>query len=290
VITVCQLESKFRYVTEQKTKKEILDLINANYEHKISLTTLKRLFIKYGLYCKEKKQKRLENSLNIINKKYENRKLDEVVECKICGAKRISLVTHIVRIHKMTNDEYRRLYMTKTISKNESESLRKRNSVGMKTAWKEGRVKLNIFHFGHREINADEKILQKLSENLIYVGGVKKGYRLLLLKTSRYRNPDFVVINDEKYLEKLKGLKNWYEIQDKVTEDFRNNEIKIDKVVEFNGLYWHQQRFNGRTKEEYEKDMIKDYESGGYKCLVVWNDELQNTQTVKIKLNGFVQV
>jgi len=76
--------------------------------------------------------------------------------------------------------------------------------------------------------------------------------------------------------------------QDKVSKDFINGFIKIKKVIELNGYHWHSQRFNGRTKKEYEKNMVNDFKSINVDCLVIWDNELNTLNNVKRRINDFI--
>jgi len=110
------------------------------------------------------------------------------------------------------------------------------------------------------------------------------------MRTSRLRNPDFVVIEDRKYLKNLNEYENWYEIQDKVSKDFIECFIKIRRIIQLNGYYWHFQRFEGRTKEEYEKDMIEEFKMMGKECLVIWDIEIHdNFEKVKERIYNFLE-
>ena len=216
--------------------------------------------------------------------KFENGVLGKnFVICKICGAKRENIVTHIKRVHKISSEEYRKIYNSSVISDNCSKKLGDSVAKTIKRLWEIG--KYNPICYGH-EPNKSELKLQKISTKLVFTGGNIKGYGRLWLRTGkRLRNPDFIVTDNEKYRNK-----KWYEIQDQVSKDFINGYLKINKVVELNGLYWHSFRFNGKTKEEYEKSIIDDYAQIGIKCKVIWDDELRkNIETVKNKIMSFVE-
>jgi hypothetical protein len=314
------------YVLDRKSKRQILDIVNVGYSRNLSWTKLKTLSKIYNLKKSARRElvARSENAIRRIcvrcnkafiedknnNEKYcdkycrycritikeaelefknkvENK---DFVTCRICGEKKECLVTHVTRLHKISANDYREKYNALTLCENYSKEIGNKSSAGMKAAWKEGRAKRDNSNFWHRNINESEKILQKLSKNILYVGGNKRGCKNFRLKTSYYRNPDFVVINDESYLKELENFKNWYDIQNKVSKDFQEHNIKVNKIVEFNGYYWHQLRFNGRTKEEYERDMIQDYKLANVDCLVIWDDELKDLQKTKTKIDEFVQV
>lgn len=220
--------------------------------------------------------------------KKENNLDEDFVSCKICEEegivfKRKNLRPHLTKKHKIKISEYKKKYNAKA----EIDSIRKRRNLAIKKSWELGDFDdCTIFN----DINSDEIEVNEISEKLVFVGGSKKGYKRFWIRTSRLRNPDFIVINNEEYLKELTTLKNWFDIQNKVSKDFQLNKFKTNKVIEYCGLHWHQYRFNGKTLEEYEKEMISDYNSVGFNCLVVWDFELrkEREKTIK-KIKDFVK-
>jgi len=65
------------------------------------------------------------------------------------------------------------------------------------------------------------------------------------------------------------------------------------KVILHHGIYWHLWRLQklqnnlNLTKQEIEEKDIKNYKKYGFKCLIIWEDELKNTQQIIEKLRGF---
>jgi len=165
------------------------------------------------------------------------------------------------------------------------ELIEEQNKV-IRKGWENG-IYNNIFDYSN-DINQDEKIINSFSKNLIYVGASTKGIKRFWLRTkTRLRNPDFVVLNDISFLE---NIQDWAKIQDLVSKMHIKKEINVKKVVEFNGFYWHSMRFDGRTLEEYENDMIHDYKTVGIDCLVVWNFQLQKSlDTQRKRILDFIK-
>jgi len=54
------------------------------------------------------------------------------------------------------------------------------------------------------------------------------------------------------------------------------------QVIEFFGSYWHQKPSRG------EKNRVKHYKEIGWDCLVVWDIELRNPESLKQKIQAFV--
>lgn len=58
------------------------------------------------------------------------------------------------------------------------------------------------------------------------------------------------------------------------------------------GIYWHlwrKQKDNPElTKEQVEQEDINFYRTYGWDCLIVWEDELKDTEAVKAKIDEFV--
>jgi hypothetical protein len=201
----------------------------------------------------------------------------DYVECKVCFEKRENLVTHVTRMHNLSVKQYQRKFKSEVVCENLRSRMSKKISSTLKREWETGKYDYLCWPVNR---NNFEKELDDISCQIVYVGGQKQNYKRLWVRTSRLRNPDFVIL-DQDYCKKLTG--EWFEIQDKVSKDFIDGKIKVTKVIEHNGLYWHKKRFNGRSLEQYERDTIKDYKSIGIKCLVVWDFQLENSKTKTYK-------
>jgi hypothetical protein len=74
---------------------------------------------------------------------------------------------------------------------------------------------------------------------------------------------------------------------DFVVRPFRENGCK---VIECCGDYYHSLNFNGRTKEEYESEMVEAYRDQGIDCLVIWeSDWKSDPNSVEQRIRNFIE-
>lgn len=74
--------------------------------------------------------------------------------------------------------------------------------------------------------------------------------------------------------------------------DFKSPDfIHISKslIIELFGDYWHSKEKTGQTNEEHEQERIYYFKKFGYKILIVWEQELENENLLKLKLRNFVR-
>lgn len=57
---------------------------------------------------------------------------------------------------------------------------------------------------------------------------------------------------------------------------------KDNRIVELYGDYWH--------KNDDPEDIIADYQTVGYSCLVIWEHELKDMQAVLDKISRFLEI
>ena len=75
--------------------------------------------------------------------------------------------------------------------------------------------------------------------------------------------------------------------------DFVNEDKKL--VVELFGSYWHGEKFrskynnDNKTNYVHEIDIIQHYLKNGYKCLIIWEEEVKNILEVENKINNFLK-
>jgi len=74
-------------------------------------------------------------------------------------------------------------------------------------------------------------------------------------------------------------------IAGKVPDWFNVNGKK--QVIEMLGTYWHGEKVTGRTKEQEEDFLKSHYSKYGYDCLIIWESELKNPESVMEKLQEF---
>jgi len=228
------------------------------------------------LCCEDKEKKSFKNCLEGF----------DFVECKICGTKRESLVRHVTQKHNIQTLRYQRFFKADTVCQKTKKKVNKNLSKSIKKLWDNEHYKKNS---NFMDINNDENFLLTLQDKLVYTGGNKKGFDRFYIKTDikKSRNPDFVIIDDEKYLKNLQD-KTWFEKEDTIAKDFISKKVNIVKVVEYCCYLWHKNKFNGRTKNQYETDMINEYAKANVSCLIIWNDELKDVKKLKAKLETFV--
>lgn len=65
------------------------------------------------------------------------------------------------------------------------------------------------------------------------------------------------------------------------------------KVILFNGIYWHLEKFQKKnpnyTKQDEENRLNKPYEEIGFKVIHIWEDELKNPQNIILKIKNFTR-
>jgi len=59
------------------------------------------------------------------------------------------------------------------------------------------------------------------------------------------------------------------------------------QLIEFLGTYWHGEKVKRRTKQQEEEYLKSHYSKYGFDCLLIWEDELKDIQTLKQKISVF---
>jgi len=126
----------------------------------------------------------------------------------------------------------------------------------------------------HQFPNQLEQFVQTLlPDNIIYSGD--GSYWIRASGQSRSRNPDFVVLTAEQAQAYRDGLSL--------------NEIRVCKVIEVFGDYWHGPKVRGKSRIEHEQEVLDYYSKLNIKCLILWeNDIRKNTENVKKRINLFL--
>lgn len=130
--------------------------------------------------------------------------------------------------------------------------VRKQISKRLKKQWKDTKFVKKVQQSLNSKPNGPEKILLTIFQNL------NLNYRF---------TGDFSFMIDGK------------------NPDFTNEKEK--KVIDFFGDWWHGEKFLGIPKEEHEEERINHFEKNGYKCLVIWEEELKNINNVINKIISF---
>lgn len=63
--------------------------------------------------------------------------------------------------------------------------------------------------------------------------------------------------------------------------------IKLLKIIEVYGDYWHSEKKTGKTRKEEEQRRITYFAKYGYQTLIVWECELKDMVILKVKLLNF---
>lgn len=106
----------------------------------------------------------------------------------------------------------------------------------------------------HKFPNKPEILINQLTPNYIKYTG--NGTFWKQLSNDKISNPDFIV-------EPIK---------------------KTKKVIFFHGIYWHRDELHNRGQ-----DLINQWKQLGYKCLIIWEDELFNLKPVLQKIAEFIE-
>lgn len=59
------------------------------------------------------------------------------------------------------------------------------------------------------------------------------------------------------------------------------------KVIDFFGSWYHSEEIRKQSREEHENSRIKHFAKEGYKCLIVWEEELKEVEKVIKKVIQF---
>ena len=96
------------------------------------------------------------------------------------------------------------------------------------------------------------------------------------------KNPDFIVVENDKVNDYKKDIEKNGFLKD------RNLKKSIKKVIEHFGDYWHGECKTGIRNDLHEKQIIENYKKVGIDCLVIWEHELKDIDSLKIKINNFL--
>lgn len=97
--------------------------------------------------------------------------------------------------------------------------------------------------------------------NVYYTGDAR--YWVRHKGASKARNPDFIVLSQKQF-----GL---------LEAGAEPNDLRVDKVIEVFGDYWHGPEITGKRRTEHQKEVEDYYALCGIECLVLWEWEI-NTQ------------
>jgi hypothetical protein len=111
------------------------------------------------------------------------------------------------------------------------------------------------------------------SERLVYAGD--HSYWLKHTGASRARNPDFIYLSESQYESYVAGA--------------NLNDLRVYKVVEVFGDYWHGESKTGKSNEEHEAEVVDYYARCGVSCLVIWEGDIRSDEeSVIVKVERFL--
>ena len=99
-------------------------------------------------------------------------------------------------------------------------------------------------------------------ERLVYAGD--HSYWLKHTGASRARNPDFIYLSESQYEGYVAGA--------------NLNDLRVYKVVEVFGDYWHGESNTGKSNEEHEAEVVDYYARCGVSCLVIWERDIRSDE------------
>ena len=83
-------------------------------------------------------------------------------------------------------------------------------------------------------------------------------------ESNRARNPDFIYLSESQYESYVAGASL--------------NDLRVYKVVEVFGDYWHGESKTGKSNEEHEAEVVDYYARCGVSCLVIWEGEIRSEE------------
>ena len=127
---------------------------------------------------------------------------------------------------------------------------------------------------------------KKSKENFSNPKYLEKLQKSLHLKPNK---PESIIINvlKELDLEKFKYTGNYSFWIDGRNPDFTC--IEENRVIEYFGGWWHDENIIQVSKEDHEKEKIDHYLKNGYKCLVIWEEDLKDLNIVIEKIKNFIR-
>ncbi len=95
-------------------------------------------------------------------------------------------------------------------------------------------------------------------ERLVYAGD--HSYWLRHKDANKSRNPDFIYLSESQCESYVAGA--------------NLNDLRVYKVVEVFGDYWHGEKKTGKSNDEHEAEVVDYYARCGVSCLVIWEGEI----------------
>lgn len=131
----------------------------------------------------------------------------------------------------------------------------------------------SVHHIFTSPNKLEQRVDKMLPDRVLYTGD--STYWVKGLSTARTRNPDFVILTDAQHIEYCFGTPL--------------NKLRVGKVLEIFGSYWHGPKITGQSREEHTKECLDFYHEVGIACLIVWEDEIEeNPQGTLDKILAWV--
>lgn len=206
-------------------------------------------------------------------------------KCAICGNKFFDIKTHIEKYHHIDYQIY--------LDKWNVEDYSNLPTMNPAYATPKNRVFFNLkpntktehetdIRKRRNEMNMlEQRVKQLLPDNVIFAD-TKFYVPVHENKKMTQRNPDFILVP--------------LNILDKVQLNIAQSGYLTDqqlykqivKVIEVFGDYWHSQKFTGMPVDKHEQHVKQLYAQAGFNCLTIWEHELQDEDTLKAKINQFI--
>lgn len=216
-----------------------------------------------------------------IDDKFENKYF---VTCKFCNKKFFDIKSHIENYHHISFETYLNIFHLensnlRTFPKTYSSGIHR-----IKFDFVPDDKETTSILKRRNEMNTFETNVSKLLPNHVLFADTK----FYVVCKEQYKmteiNPDFIV-TDINLTEQIKNDININgHLQDK------NLYASINKVIECFGDYWHSSKFSGMTNEQHELHIKQLYKQAHIDCLVIWEHELNDIQTLQNKIYDFLDM
>ena len=207
------------------------------------------------------------------------------VKCAICNQKVFDIKVHVEKYHHTDYQHYLKVYNVQDYSdlfKNNPAYKTHRNRVffNLKPN-KKSQNETDIRKRRNEMNNLEKRVKGLLPDNIIFAD-TKFYVPVHENKKMTQRNPDFIIVPEDILAQVNIDIANNGYVVDK---DLYN---KINKVIEVFGDYWHSQRFTGMTPDNHEQHVKTLYAEAGFNCLIIWEHELEDINTLQEKINKFL--
>ena len=206
-------------------------------------------------------------------------------KCAICNQKFFDIKTHIEKYHHIDYQQYLMKFNVQDYSQlktmNPAYSAPKNRVFFNLKPNKKSQNETDIRKRRNEMNNLEKRVKELLPDNIIFAD-TKFYIPVHENKKMTQRNPDFIIVPEDILAQVNIDIANNGYVVDK---DLYN---KINKVIEVFGDYWHSQRFTGMTPDNHEQHVKTLYAEAGFNCLIIWEHELEDINTLQKKINKFL--